>query len=278
MFVRKLTFVWLILASFLASASVSQAAEPKKPNVLLICVDDLKPLIGAYGDPLAQTPNLDALAKRGVRFDAAFCNQAVCAPSRNSLLTGIRPQSLGIYDLATNFRAARPDAVTLPQAFKDQGYHCQALGKIFHVGHGNHEDPKSWSVPHWKVKSIDYASPESKPEGLTREEALFSNDFSKPIGKLPRGAALEAADVEDNTYADGKLADEAIQRIDALAKTPDAPFFLAVGFVKPHLPFCARKSTGTNSIPPSSSWPSSPNRPKGRRIAHDEMGGVTGLQ
>ena len=111
-----------------------------RPNVLLICVDDLKPNLGCYGDKRAVSPHIDALANGGVRFEAAYCNQAVCSPSRNALLTGMRPQSLGIYDLATNFRKAAPNAVTLPQLFKQSGYRTEALGKVFHVGHGNHED------------------------------------------------------------------------------------------------------------------------------------------
>jgi len=88
-----------------------------RPNILLICVDDLKPLLGCHGNRTVKAPHLDRLAARGMRFDRAYCNQAVCAPSRNSLLTGRRPQSLGIYDLGTNFRLAVPDAVTLPQFF-----------------------------------------------------------------------------------------------------------------------------------------------------------------
>ena len=111
-----------------------------QPNVLLICVDDLKPNLGCYGDKHAVSPNIDKLAARGMRFDAAYCNQAVCSPSRNALLTGRRPQSLGIYDLSTNFRKSAPQAITLPQQFKNAGYRTEALGKIFHVGHGNHED------------------------------------------------------------------------------------------------------------------------------------------
>jgi iduronate 2-sulfatase len=208
-----------------------------KPNVLLICVDDLKPLLGCYGDSTVKSPSIDRLAARGLRFDSAYCNQAVCAPSRNALLTGLRPQTLGIYDLATNFRIARPDAVTLPQHFKNNGYRTEAIGKIFHVGHGNSEDPVSWSVPHFPAKSIGYALKENRAE-LTREGALFDN---KSPAKLPKGAAYEQADVADNAYGDGKIADEAIHRLKSAKDKPDEPFFLAIGFLKPHLPFCAPK-------------------------------------
>ena len=208
---------------------------PAKPNVLLICVDDLKPVLGCYGDKVVKTPNIDRLASRSMRFDAAYCNQAVCSPSRNALLTGLRPQTLGIYDLGTNFRQGRQNAVTMPQWFKANGYSAQGMGKIFHVGHGNTNDEASWSVPYFRGKVVDYALPENKRE-LSREEAMFDN---KSPANLPRGAALENADVPDDTYSDGKVAAEAIRRLEAAAKNPGEPVFLAVGFLKPHLPFCA---------------------------------------
>jgi len=230
---------WLLWLVWCAVAPLGFAAG--KPNVLLICVDDLKPVLGCYGDRLVKSPNLDRLAARGVVFERAYCNQAVCAPSRNSLLTGVRPSRMGIYDLGTNFRAAAPNAVTLPQFFLQHGYRTEGLGKIFHVGHGNHEDPASWSVPHFGAKSIFYALPKSgATNGLTREEALFANQTAN-AGKLPRGAAYEAADVPDDGYPDGKIANEAMQRLRAAAAKSEQPFFIAVGFLKPHLPFCAPK-------------------------------------
>jgi iduronate 2-sulfatase len=228
---------YLMLLALCIVARPALAAD--RPNVLLICVDDLKPMLGCYGDKTVKSPNVDRLAARGMLLENAYCNQAVCAPSRNSLLTGLRPQTLGIYDLGTNFRRSRPDAVTLPQHFKANGYYTEAMGKIFHVGHGNHEDPASWSVPHWKADVIAYALTESKAKrGLTREEALFSN---KKAQGLPRGAAYESADVADDAYPDGRTADEAIRRLQAAREKSDQPFFIAVGFVKPHLPFCAPK-------------------------------------
>jgi iduronate 2-sulfatase len=218
------------------------AIASDRPNVLLICVDDLKPLLGCYGDTTVKSPNIDRLAARGLRFERAYCNQAVCAPSRNALLTGWRPQTLGIYDLGTNFREAAPDAITLPQHFMAHGYRAEGLGKVFHVGHGNHNDRDSWSVPHWNADVVRYALPESRaPRGLTREEALFSNEPGQRAARLPRGAAYESADVPDSAYPDGQLAEEAIRRLQSAAKNPDQPFFIAVGFVKPHLPFCAPK-------------------------------------
>jgi iduronate 2-sulfatase len=221
---------------------VASSLSAERPNVLLICVDDLKPLLGCYGDVLARTPHIDRLAARGMRFDAAYCNQAVCAPSRNALLTGLRPTTLGIYDLETNFRRAAPDAVTLPQYFRQHGYHTEGMGKIFHVGHGNHEDTASWSVKPWKANVVGYALAENRAKkGKTREEALFSNVPGKKANKLPKGAAFESANVADNAYPDGQLAEHAIERLKLAAEQPDQPFFMAVGFVKPHLPFCAPK-------------------------------------
>ena len=234
----KLTTVRMALLVFFCGQAF--AAEVTKPNVLFIAVDDLKPVLGCYGDKVIKSPNIDRLATRGVVFERAYCNQAVCAPSRNSLMTGVRPTTLGIYDLGTNFRLASSNAVTLSQYFMRHGYRAEALGKIFHVGHGNHEDPASWSVPHFQAKSIAYMLPESRSnQSVTREEALFANN--PEVAKLPRGAAYESAPVADGEYPDGKIADEAVRRLQSAKKKPGEPFFLAVGFLKPHLPFCAPK-------------------------------------
>ena len=226
-----------------APAAPSVAAPaPAKPNVLFIAVDDLKPVLGCYGDSLAKTPNLDRLSARGMRFDLAYCNQAVCAPSRNNLLVGSRSTTLGIYSLGTNFRKAAPDAVTLTQFFMRHGWRAEGIGKIFHIGHGNHGDDASWSVPFLPDKVVEYLRPENAANGrLTREEALFSNQRLGDNRQLPRGAAWEIADAPDNAYADGRIADEGIGRLRAAKDRPETPFFLALGFVKPHLPFCAPK-------------------------------------
>jgi len=250
----------------LLCATAAAVAEAEKPNVLLICVDDLKPLLHCYGAPTIQSPNIDRLAARGVLFERAFCNQAVCAPSRNALMTGLRPQTIGIYDLGTNFRQAVPDAVTVAQYFQRHGYRTEAMGKIFHVGHGNHEDPASWSVPHWGPKTGPaggYVLKENRPAHLTREEALFSNIPPSEAAKLPRGAPTECADVSDSTYADGRIADEAIRRLRAAKGKPDQPFFLAVGFLKPHLPFVAPKKYWDLYDPASLPLPALKDPPEG---------------
>ncbi len=205
-----------------------QICLASSPNILLICVDDLKPAIGCFGDELAKTPNIDKLAARGVLFERAFCNQAVCSPSRNSLMTSLRPQTLGIYDLPTHFRKAAPAAVTLGQYLKAHGYRSEGLGKIFHTGHGNIDDADSWSIPSWRPKGGSYALKASTEGSVASKSG-------------PKGAAYESADVADNQYTDGMVADEAIQRLRAAKERLDQPFFLAVGFIKPHLPFVAPK-------------------------------------
>ncbi|MDD7985235.1 sulfatase [Lentisphaera marina] len=214
---------------------ITTLSGAQKPNVLVFLVDDLKPSFGAYGDTFVKSPGLDDLASRGMRFDMAYCNQAVCAPSRNNLMTGARSSTLGIYNLGTFFRKKVPNAITLPQFFKQHGYISQGVGKVFHIGHGNVNDPLSWSVPFQKESPIEYLLEESNGGKMSREEALFSNKPQK--GLLP-GAAWEKADVQDNAYADGRIADEAIKRLQE-AKKSKKPFFLMVGFTKPHLPFCA---------------------------------------
>ena len=220
--------------------ATEETATQQRPNVLLLLVDDLKPAIGAYGDPLAVTPNIDRLATRSVRFDFAYCNQSVCAPSRNNLLLGSRSTSLGIYSLSQNFRQAVPDAVTLPQYFMRHGYRAEALGKILHVGHGNTDDRASWSVDPVPAQVVEYLLPESTSGGqLTREEAYFSNQQLGSIRDLPRGAAWEHPDVEDTDYADGRVAEEGVRRLEQAKEREGVPFFLALGFVKPHLPFTA---------------------------------------
>ena len=171
-----------------------------RPNVLLILVDDLKPALGCYGDSIAQTPNIDALAARGMRFDLAYCNQAVCAPSRFTLMLGSHSTSTGLYGLGSQLRQAFPEAVTLPQYFAQYGgYRTESLGKVFHVGHGNQGDPESFSVPHYHDKVIEYLDPASSNGGeLTREEAFFTNQKLDQVNSLPRGAAFESPDVADS--------------------------------------------------------------------------------
>ena len=210
----------------------------KSPNILLILIDDLKPAMGTYGDAMAKTPHIDRFASKGIRFDMAYSNQAVCAPSRINLMLGSRSTSSGIYNFGQNFRDYYADALTLPQFFKQKGYHAESMGKVYHIGHNTYGDEASWSVPHHKDLVIEYVDPESKKEGFTREEALFSN---KSAAGLPRGLAWESPEVADEAYADGRTAKRAVERLTQLKNNPDKPFFLAVGFARPHLPFSVPK-------------------------------------
>ncbi len=230
---------------FARCASSLTAAANDRPNVLLLLVDDLKPVLGCYGDAIARTPSLDKLAASGIRFDMAYCNQAVCAPSRFTLMLGSHSTSTGLYGLGSQLRQLIPDAITMPQYFAKHGYRTESLGKVFHIGHGNLGDPDSFSVPHFHDKVIEYLDPANTVGGkLTREEAFFTNQRLSEIKSLPRGAAFEAPDVDDEQYADGRVAAETIQRLRAakqLRGRAGAPFFIVAGFARPHLPFCAPK-------------------------------------
>jgi arylsulfatase A-like enzyme len=211
------------------------AAEKSKLNVLFIAVDDLRPELGCYGNKQVRSPHLDKLAAGGIVFQRAYCQQAVCSPSRTSLLTGRRPDTTRVYDLVTHFRDHIPDVVPLPERFKQHGYHTQAVGKIYH---GGYDDPKSWSAPHETGRAPGYG-----PEGQAllkklRDEARKKKvDLSKRQNQ-PRGLPWEAPDIADNQLTDGATADRAIE---LLGKLKDRPFFLGVGFLKPHLPFVAPK-------------------------------------
>ena len=263
----------------------SQSATPsQKMNVLFIAIDDLRPELGCYGKDYIHSPNIDAIAKSGMVFDRAYVQQAVCSPSRTCVMTGVRPDTSKVTDLVTHFRAALPDVVTIGQAFQQNGYFVQGMGKIFH---GHLDDKPTWSVP-WQVpKAPVYALPESvalmgkanvqgEPDGekgdnkgadpqsysvaATEKPSESNTDFmvTDKKGKKKdkgdksggggdeggkanvRGPIYEGADVPDNTFQDGKVADLAIETLEQLAKK-DQPFFLAVGFIKPHLPWVAPK-------------------------------------
>ncbi|MEW4528970.1 sulfatase [Maioricimonas sp. JC845] len=214
-----LTLFPALLISLLCDVpSAVPAAEPL--NVLFIAADDLNTTLGCYGDQQVQSPHIDRLASEGLLFERAYCQQAVCNPSRASLLSGRRPDTIRVYDLRADFRTAVPDAVALPQHFRQNGYHTQAIGKIYH-NMGDLDDEPSWSVPsqlHAGRHADDYSLPEHIGKG-------------KPT-------AVESPDAPDNVYRDGQITDLAVQ---AIADLSDQPFFLAVGYWRPHLPFLAPK-------------------------------------
>ena len=224
----------LFLSLLITFAGGGAAAE--KMNVLFFAVDDLRPEFGAYGKGYIRSPNLDRLAMRGVTFTRAYCQQAVCSPSRSSLLTGTRPDTTKVWDLDTHFRKALPDVVTLPQHFKKNGWFVQGMGKLFH---GGFDDPQSWSVP-WsspKTGHGTYGLPESLAIVKARTEASKTAPPKK--GKVRNyGPAFESSEVADNFFHDGALADMAVEVLRDIAKKKQ-PFWLGVGFIRPHLPFVA---------------------------------------
>lgn len=230
------------LALFLAFAAAATAAEPApKLNVLMIAIDDLRPSIGCYGDPNAKTPHMDALAARGLRFDRAYCQQALCSPSRISLLSGRRPSTSKIYSIGPTLRSAMPGITTLPQHFKNCGYFTRSLGKVYHVGI---DDPDSWSVPSWQSPK-----PRVGPEGQRLQAARRADYKARGVKPPEKGdggigyaaPAFEAPECGDDDLKDGDCAREAIEVLQGLAKMPEQPFFLAVGFANPHVPWVAPK-------------------------------------
>ena len=259
----------LIAAALLGILSIAPiiAQEKSKPNVLFIAVDDLKPVLGCYGDKIVKTPNIDRLAKMGTVFLNNYCQQAVCGPTRASLLTGMRPDVTKIRDLHTKMRDINPDIVTLPEYFISQGYTTSGIGKIFHPSCVDKKfDPQSWSIPFLVAKESDYSngfpvqkhyqSPELK--ALTTKEEVVStveDGKGKKKGEKKgekkskkeaddeegaRGPAFECLDLPDDAYDDGVSAKLAVKQIEML-NAAKKPFFMAVGFRKPHLPFVSPK-------------------------------------
>ncbi|WP_020533253.1 sulfatase [Flexithrix dorotheae] len=201
------------------------APQNEKLNVLFIAVDDLRPELNCYGAHQIKSPNFDRLSAISTQFNQAYCQQAVCAPSRNSILTGLRPDVMGIYDLYTFFRRKVPEVTTLPQHFKAHGYITERIGKIYHTGHGNKDDSLSWSNPPEKLW---------RPEEISHGDTIgLERDFPAIDGKkLP----YYKSPMPEGNMTDATIADHAVQRLKNLK---DSSFFLAVGFIKPHLPFVA---------------------------------------
>lgn len=213
----------LVLAIFGVADSLSAQA---RPNVLFIAIDDLRTDLGCYGNPVVKSPNIDAFAQTGMLFNRAYCQQAVCNPSRASLLTGLRLNTLRIWDLPTHFRQRIPDVVTLPQMFKNQGYHAQCIGKIFHNWRQDdyRGDAVSWSVP----QVLHYNS-------HGKDKAQVNGELPRDLSDIPK---CEIRDVPDEAYFDGRVAQQAVAALQGLG---ERPFFLAVGFWKPHSHFNAPK-------------------------------------
>jgi iduronate 2-sulfatase len=242
-----------------APAKAAEPTPPSKPNILFIAVDDLRPELACYGNPIIKSPNIDRIAKAGVVFNRAYCQQAVCSPTRSSLLTGTRPDTTKVWDLKTHFRKALPDVVTLPQHFKNNGYFVQGMGKIYHSGYN---DPPSWSVPWTNPKVEAYGSAENKDlVKKRRQKAIAEGKNEAGVMQVARAAAYEGAPVPDNTFHDGALAEMAVTALREI-KEKKQPFFLAVGFIRPHLPFVSPKKYWDLYDPAKIPLAPNPYRPK----------------
>ena len=223
--------VLLLLASghaaFAQGPSGSNAQA--RPNVLLIMADDLNDDIAAFGHPIVQTPNLDRLAERGVRFERAYTQFALCNPSRASYMTGLRPDTIGVYNLTTHFREALPDVVTLPQMFRRAGYYAARVGKIYHYGNPGQigtsglDDPPSW----------DHVI---NPRGIDKDSEEPMLSFAGPSRALGSSLSYYASPAPDEAHTDGMVASETI---DLLEENRNRPFFIAAGFYRPHCPYIA---------------------------------------
>ncbi|MBC2595240.1 sulfatase [Ruficoccus amylovorans] len=216
----------VLLVTILSACTYPATATPppERPNILFIATDDLRNDLGCYGNDVVKTPNLDALSRRGVLFTNAYAQQALCNPSRASLMTGMRPDTTQVWNLSSHFRDKLPDIKTLPQWFKEHGYTAIGIGKIYH-NHGRaSEDPLSWSQPQVMHVNSHY------------EDIAIVN--GQPVREFNRNIKVEKLDVPDEAYFDGRIAQLAITRLREL-KAEAQPFFLAVGFWKPHLPFNA---------------------------------------
>lgn len=228
--------------ALLLSCAAPLIAQPKL-NVLFIAVDDLRPELGVYGASYIRSPHIDRLAARGVRFERAYCQYAICGPSRASLLTGLRPDTLKIEEIDTFFRNTVPDVVTLPQHFKQHGYTTVYTGKVFHPGQT--DDAISWTrragAPPGAGRGEaggEYQLETSKAIVRERRTTAVAKYGNVNLQGLATGPVFEAADAPDSAYPDGRTTEAALQ---ALRELKDGPFFLGVGFLKPHLPFVAPK-------------------------------------
>jgi iduronate 2-sulfatase len=220
--------IGFVLLPCIGYAQPPGQAPPARPNVLLIMSDDLNDDMMTFGHPVVKTPHLERLASRGVRFERAYTQFALCNPSRASYMTGLRPDTIRVYDLGTHFREAVPDVVTLPQMFTRAGYYAARVGKIYHygvpsqIGTSGLDDPESW----------DHAI---NPQGVDVDEGA-KVAFAGPSRALGSSLSYYASPEPDEAHTDGLVATETIALIE---QNRDRPFFIAAGFYRPHCPFIA---------------------------------------
>ncbi|MEM7145247.1 MAG: sulfatase [Verrucomicrobiota bacterium] len=221
----------ILLLVFAVSLTLfTRPAPANSQRVLFVAIDDLANALACYGDPYAVTPHLDKLAERGIRFDNAYCQLPLCNPSRASLLTGRHPDNIRVYDLDRHFREEQPDAVTLPQLFRNNGIFAARVGKLYHynvpagIGTDGLDDKPSWDLV-------------INPKGRdTDEEYLITN--AEPHRKISAALSWLAAEGTDEEQTDGMITTETIA---LLEKHRDDPFFIAAGFFRPHTPYVAPK-------------------------------------
>jgi arylsulfatase A-like enzyme len=233
---KKLCLLFVLILSSCKGSVLDQ--PPGKPNVLLFYVDDLRPELASYGAAHIQSPHIDALAEKGVKFTNAYCNVPVCGASRASMLTGMLPTKNRFLDYKTFVERETPEAITLPQLFKNNGYTTISNGKIYH----HLDDRESDWDEVWRPYAFDVNTSGLAPTDYW--QSLWK-DYQNPDNRrhykaTDRGPAYESAAVSDSTYIDGLLTEKLIRDLRQLKKNPK-PFFLTAGFINPHLPFNAPK-------------------------------------
>ncbi len=244
-----LLYLFMVIALIGCKPKAEKVAEEpiKKQNILFIAIDDLRPELGAYGSEVAITPNMDALASQGLLFNNAYCQEAICSPSRASVMTGARPETIKVIENFSYFRDLNPDIVTLPQHLRTEGYETVYVGKIYHPGYTDEE--LSWSRKAYSGPNVADMPNRIRGYVLPENQEMFKKNQAEVIAKygenaprngLGKGPAYEFADAPDNTYEDGHNTELAIETMKEMAKN-DKPFFLGLGYLKPHLEWIAPK-------------------------------------
>jgi arylsulfatase A-like enzyme len=246
--VTRISLISVCLMLVVVSIACDSAETAARPNIVFIAVDDLRPELGCYGADYVVSPNIDRLASQGLVFERAYCQSAVCNPSRASLMTGKRPDSLHVWDLRSDMRTLNPEVVTLGQHLQTYGYHSVGIGKIFH---NTLPDPATWSEPKLHIEGYPF-DPDAVyrgQEGIRGQEEkkakiIEAGDEARAIDQFGqwylKAQATECVDVPDSAYFDGAQTDVVIDKLVEL-KELDQPFFFAVGYYRPHLPFNAPK-------------------------------------